>query len=178
MCTQKCWGGGVVLKSFTIKVSKQGSRCTSGACVPVQWRIQGQEFWEEKVVEGELTKRGLGAKPLVGYRGNNRNPYNNLSFAVFFRLLFHAAEIQLVDICIGGLVEPAVGHCLNLTLPMKLDKQGIRCTSGACLPAHKCQQRRADIVIWFWPGYDLYAFFILLTILHSVLEKAWTQLRF
>ena len=33
-----------------------------------------------------------------------------------------------------------------------------RCNSGGCIPAHKCQQSRTDILD-FWPGYDLYAFY-------------------
>ena len=54
-------------------------------------------------------------------------------------------------------------------------KQGSRCTSGACLPAHKCQQSRTEIL-----DFDMAMFFtlfILRTILHSVLEKVLTPLK-
>ena len=48
-------------------------------------------------------------------------------------------------------------------------KQGNKCTSGACLPAHKCQQSWTDIL-----DFDLatiFTLFILRTIFVSVLEK-------
>ena len=48
-------------------------------------------------------------------------------------------------------------------------KQDSRCTSRACLPAHKCQQSRTDVL-----DFDMAMFFtpfILWTSLHSVLEK-------
>ena len=51
---------------------------------------------------------------------------------------------------------------------MNLGKQGSRCTSEACLPAHKCQQSRTDIL-----DFDLamiFTLFILRAILHSVLD--------
>jgi hypothetical protein len=43
-------------------------------------------------------------------------------------------------------------------------KQGSRCTSGACLPAHKCQQSRTDIL-----DFDMAMFFTLF-ILRTILQ--------
>ena len=50
-----------------------------------------------------------------------------------------------------------------------------RCNSGGCIPAHKCQQSRTDIL-----DLDLamiFTLFILRTTLHSVLEKVLTHLK-